>query len=184
MGINSLVFNFSSEKRFKEAFLTYYPRLCLYAFRILRNQGEAEDIVQNVFISFWDNQVTVQDIEAIKPFLYRSVYNACMNHIRHQDYVDRQMEHFEEEGVESNAYLVRTIENEIMDEIFRVIDTLPTECSKIFRMSYVEGMDIQKVADRLGISVNTVKTQRMRARKLLKERLKNLFPLFMLLFSA
>ena len=170
------IFNFSLEKRFKEAFLAYYPRLCLYAFRILRNQGEAEDIVQNVFISFWDNQVTVQDTEAIKSFLYRSVYNACMNYIRHQDYVGRQMEYFEEEGVESNAYLVRTIENEIMDEIFRVIDTLPTECSKIFRMSYV--------ADRLGISVNTVKTQRMRARKLLKERLKNLFPLFMMLFSA
>lgn len=69
-----------------------------------------------------------------------------------------------------------------MEEIFQTIERLPNECRKVFKLSYIEGMEICKVAETLHISENTVKTQRLRARKFLKENLKDLFSLIALIY--
>ena len=92
------------------------------------------------------------------------------------------MKDFEQEVYEENSYLLQRIESEIMDEIFRAIDQLPEECRKVFKLSYIDGMEVCKVAETLHISENTVKTQRLRARKFLKENLKDLFPVAAFIF--
>lgn len=175
------IYLFTTDERSKQLFTTFYPALCLFANRILNNFDEAEDIVQNVFITLLHKKVKINKATSTKSYLYSSVHNACINHLKQQAYITEKMKNFEQESYEENSYLLGRIENEIMEEIFRTIDRLPEECKKVFKLSYIDGMEVCKVAQTLQISENTVKTQRMRARKFLKENLKDLFPILVLI---
>ncbi len=72
-------------------------------------------------------------------------------------------------------FLAEQMEAEILWELFSKIEELPSECRKVFRMSYIDDMTNQEIADKLGISVNTVKSQKARAKNILKSSLKDLF---------
>ena len=63
-----------------------------------------------------------------------------------------------------------------------MIEELPTECKRIFKMSYIEFLDIKTICERLNVAETTVKTQRQRAKKFLRERLKHLYPVLAFLF--
>lgn len=173
---------FSTDECSKQLFTTFYPSLCLFANRLLNNFDEAEDIVQNVFITLLHKKVKIDQITSLKAYLYSSVHNACINHIKRQAYISEKMKNFEQEVYEENSYLLHRIESEVMEEIFQTIERLPEECRRVFKLSYIDGMEVCKVAETLHISENTVKTQRLRARKFLKENLKDLFPMLAFIF--
>ena len=80
-------------------------------------------------------------------------------------------------------YLNERIENEILWEIFEAVEQLPEECKKVFKLSYIEKLDIAQVARLLNISEHTVKSQRARGKKLLQEYLKDLFSIASIIFS-
>ena len=80
------------------------------------------------------------------------------------------------------SYLTDQIETEVLTELFQAIEKLPAECGKVFKLSYLEGLPIEDVAQKLEISVYTVKSQRARARKLLQENLKDLYPVLAYIF--
>lgn len=62
------------------------------------------------------------------------------------------------------------VETDVFEEIFAAIDELPTECQRIFKMSYIEMLDIKTICEQLDVAESTVKTQRQRAKKYLRER--------------
>lgn len=173
---------FSTNENSKQLFYSFYPGLCLFANRLLKDFDEAEDIVQNVFTTLLHKKVELNKATSIKSYLYSSVYNACINHLKHQAYIFEKMKGFEQETYEEKNYLLNRIESEVIEEILRTIELLPEECRKVFKLSYIEGLEVCRVAEKLHISENTVKTQRLRARKFLKENLKDLFPLVALFF--
>ncbi len=68
-----------------------------------------------------------------------------------------------------------------MQEIFGAIEDLPKKSKRVFRYSYLYGMSNNEIAEALGISINTVKTHKLKAKQQLKERLKNVFNIVVLL---
>lgn len=168
-------------REYEKIFHAYYSQLCLFANRMLDDFAGAEDIVQEVFVSLFSKRVLNNAIE-LKSYLYSSVYNACMNHLKRQKYIEGRMQSFPVEELTEENYLLNRIESEVMEEIFRTIELLPEECKKVFKLSYIEGLEVNKVAALLNISENTVKTQRQRARRFLQERLKDVFFILFLLF--
>lgn len=93
--------------------------------------------------------------------------------------IQREMELQE---YQENEYFLHQVEAEMFEEIFAAIEKLPTECRRIFKMSYIDHLDIQEITEQLNISKATVKTQRQRAKKFLRERLQNLYPILAILF--
>ena len=93
--------------------------------------------------------------------------------------IQREMERQE---YQENEYFLRQVESEMFEEIFAAIEKLPTECRRIFKMSYIDHLDIQEITRQLNISQATVKTQRQRAKKFLRERLQDLYPILAILF--
>ena len=170
------------DKEYEAIFKAYYSHLCLFANRILQDFAEAEDVVQEVFVRFWDKREGPNKAVSVKAYLYSAVYNSCMNLLKHKKHVAQQMEDYRVEESTEDNYLCKRMESEVLEEIFRTIELLPEECKKVFKLSYVEEMEISQVASLLHISETTVKTQRARAKKFLKERLKNVFPVVLLLF--
>ena len=59
------------QDRFQEFFYAYYDQLCDYAFTILRDTDEAEDLVQSFFLKLWENREQLNITQAVKSDLYR-----------------------------------------------------------------------------------------------------------------
>lgn len=74
------------------------------------------------------------------------------------------------------------VETDVFEEIFVAIDELPPECQRIFKMSYIEMLDIKTICEQLGVAESTVKTQRQRAKKYLRDRLQHLYPVLVFMF--
>lgn len=167
-----------SERAFESIFKKYYHSLCFYASRFISDDEIIKDTVQDVFVACWNKKLDFPNNYALKAYLYSSVYHSCLDVIKlrkirkgHHDIIKNQ------NSVQQPDFLVSRIETEALEELFRAVENLPAQCRNIFRLSYIEGRSIEETAAELNISPNTVKTQRARAKKLLKERLKNLYSL-------
>ncbi len=163
-------------------FQQYYHSLCFFAGKYLNDIAEVKDTVQDVFVNLCEKKIVFKDSRAIKSYLYKSVYNSCMNKLRidtlHSN-VEKKIADETEELSHSN-YLNDRIETEVLLEIFEAVESLPQECRKIFKLSYISGYDIESVARELNISEHTVRSQRTRAKKILRASLKDIFLLSVL----
>lgn len=161
---------------FEELFKDNFKALCYFAFQFLKNMAEAEDVVQDTFIKFWDQRENFNNEPAIRSFLYITVRNACLNIKRHKQVI---LNHAEiqpaDSHIEQTDFLNNIIKAEVLGHVYHAVDTLPDGCKRVFELSYFEELKNPQIAELLEVTVNTVKTQKYRAIKLLHEKLKPLF---------
>ena len=84
---------------------------------------------------------------------------------------------------DENNFFVNVVRAEVYQEIMEAIQELPTECGRVFKLAYVDGFSNEEIATQLSISVNTVKVQKNKAKILLREKLKGLYPVMLLLLG-
>ncbi|SRR5574344_894204 len=154
----------------------YYAALCSYVARLLAPlQGEVEDLVQEVFLAIYENEHQFIDGRELTNYLYKACYNRCLSYLRdhrlHTDILASLAEGQSEEQDDESIYAL-TIREEMIRQLYLYINELPTEQHRIM-MLRIEGHDWNEIAETLGISINTVKTQKMRAYKFLREHLKD-----------
>lgn len=152
----------------KSVFYIYYQNLVMYAYSICGDMHAAEDLVQEFFINFWANKKYKDIHTSLENYLFLSIRNATLNSLRKEKYKIKKLEefkYFKEHSVDSN-----------MDEsdydyskIYKAIHRLPHARRKIFMMCCFDNMKYQEVADKLNISINTVKVQMGRAFKFIRE---------------
>jgi len=158
---------------FELLFRKYYIRLCGFANKFLNNHNEAEDIVQEVFTTLWENRELIDSNNSLKAYIFRITQNLSINKLRRKVVESRYTEvyklvyidHKESSGFES------LLGKELEENINLAIDRLPPGCSKVFRMSRVEGLKYDEIATALNISVKTVETQMSKALRMLRIQL-------------
>ncbi len=153
-------------------FKMYYAPLCLFAERMLHDRPAAEDVVGDTFIKLWNRHADFENLMNIKAFLYITTRNACLNllkQMQRESLSRKQLAYLT--GDQEGFVLNEIVRSEILQEINREIENLPSQCRKIFKMSYLDGKKNQDIADQLEISVHTVKNQKARAIQLLKVKL-------------
>ncbi len=154
-----------------ELFRRYYQALVMFAMKYV-DKPEAEDIVQELFVSLWEKKENFLSYPSFCVFLYNSVRNTCLNRIKHQK-VEEKFIHYSlsnEKDTEELDY--EMMEEDLYRQLFQAVDELPVCCRKIFLM-HLEGMKNEDIADCLKLSVQTVKTQKKRAMRYLRGRLGN-----------
>lgn len=157
---------------FKQVFDSCYEGLCRYAFSILRDADEAEDVVQSMFVKLWERRQELDIRHALKSYLFRAVYNQCMNHLDHKSVKSKYQSYSLRN--ETDVQLPEVFQHELDDKIKRAIDALPNQCRVIFIMSRYEEMKYSEIADKLNLSVNTIQNQVCKALKILREELKEI----------
>lgn len=169
---------------FEHLFRKYYRSLCEYGRSILSDGEIAEDVVQEVFICFWDHR-NVLDIQvSVKSYLYTAVRYRALNVLEKQ-LIQRKHNPALAEYVEFLATSEYSEEEqEEINRIRAVMADLPKQCLKIFLMSALEGKKYQEIADELGVSLNTVKTHISRAYRLIREKISSDMRLVLLIFSS
>lgn len=154
---------------FKQLFMDMYPRLVRYAVSLLGDGNDARDLVANVFEKAW-NQYDTLDRERRKSWLYASVRNACLNHLKHQHVEQTNVQALEE----ATRYDMTTDYQEheqLLQQAERIANELKEPTCTILRLCYFERLTYQQAANQLGISPNTVKKHISKALAILRERI-------------
>ncbi|WP_423129773.1 RNA polymerase sigma factor [Gaoshiqia sp. Z1-71] len=159
-----------NKKVFEALFREYYPFLTRFAEGFVFNRQLAEDIVQNLFIYFWENARHLQLDSSIKSYFYQSVKNRCLNHLRDLQVYDRHKLLYIEASLNSEDPSSWE-EIDISGQIHEAIESLPPQMKELFLMKYTQGTKTKDIAAAKGISENTVKTQLKRAKDKLREKL-------------
>lgn len=174
-----------NEKAFETVFKRYYKALHSYAFTIVKEEDLAEDIVQQVFFRIWQNAGNLRIQSSIAAYLYRSVNNESLNHLKHQKLVvAHQKETAQHMKEERDSAAGKILHKELEENIREALITLPEHCRTVFQLSRFENLKYQEIADRLGISIKTVENQMGKALKMLRIQLIDLLPFLIILIIS
>jgi len=163
----------------EEYFQTYFEGLHRYAFTILKDNDDAKDAVQAVFMKLWELRDQIDQSKSLKAYLYRAVYNYCLNVKRHHQIEARyQAEQPAEVSGEQDTLVSEETTKRIMDEIA----ALAPQCRLIFTKSRFEHKKYAEIATELGLSVKTIEVQMGKALRILRTRLSEILVLLLILF--
>jgi RNA polymerase sigma-70 factor (ECF subfamily) len=165
---------------FEELHKRYYVFLCLVAEHIVRNPCDAEEIVSDVFVKLWNIREKIEITTSIKAYLVKAVHNTSLNYLDRDKINNNLTDRLSDSDIKILAWdsdypLGQLYEKEIISILDQGISALPESCREIFMLSRDKDMKYSDIACKLGISVNTIKTQMKialaRLRQILKEYL-------------
>ena len=166
----------------EKIFTSWYSSLCFFAFRLIQEEEAAKDIVQDVFVRMMEKKMSFESELHLKNFMYPSIKNNCLNYLRRQSAEKNYLDNLQEEDFMEDTEC-RMVETELFEMLQKALDKLPRECRKVFELCYFQEMDNETAAQTLGVSVETVKAQKRRGKQILREKLKDFYPLIALLFG-
>lgn len=156
---------------FEQVFKEHYKNLHAYACSILKDEDEAEEMVQNVFYKLWEKKEKIGELQSVPAYLYRSVHNECMNYVKHEKvkmaYEAHAVHHGTVASRETDTATAKELEHRIAD----ALADLPEQCRTIFQLSRFEELKYREIADKMGLSVKTVENQMGKALKILRTKL-------------
>ncbi|TCD01850.1 RNA polymerase sigma-70 factor [Pedobacter psychroterrae] len=166
-------------------FKSHYKALHAYASVMLRDEDTAEEIVQSMFLKFWEKRSLMNVQTSIKAYLYKCVHNDSLNYLKHQtikikyqDYAVHSMnDHYEPASSKVELTELETRLQEALKE-------LPEQCRTIFQMSRFEELKYREIADQLGLSVKTIENQMGKALRILRIKLADFITVIALMVST
>lgn len=158
-------------KQFEVLYKTYQPGLVNFAFFYLKNEQEAIDLVQELFISIWEKKDSSPITDNPKSYLMTSVKNRCFNKLTRNKNNSNSIELLGDILIsqEDTSSAIETKQTE--EQILKSIDKLPEKCKEIFVLSRFEQMSYKEIAATLNISAKTVENQIGNALKFLRKEL-------------
>lgn len=169
----ALLFQQGEEISFTFFFRQLYPSLTLYCFKITGDKDASEEIASTAFIKIWEKHEKFSDADSIKAYLYRIVRNDALKYLRKEKQqlaANKEVIYLYGNQSEKDCF-TSLATAEITRELLNAINSLPEECSKVFRLMYIEGKSIKETAESLQVSASTVKTQKKRGLEALRKRI-------------
>ena len=154
--------NRKNEKAWKSLYEHYYAALCTYVNRILKSDKKFD---------------SVQDLTR---YLYRACYNNALVFVRNNQIHDTILNSIgAESDFTADDVYAQTVREEVTRQLYVYIEALPSEQKKVILMS-IEGYSWDEIAEKLGVSVNTVKTHKSRGFRSLRSKFQDSVCLFLI----
>jgi RNA polymerase sigma-70 factor (ECF subfamily) len=157
---------------FSQLFSDYYVNLCRFAFTYLKDREASEEIVQEMFISLWENRNKLNINTSVRAFLYTSVKNKALNYLRDEKTRKGHENGFSIEQSQKVDKLIDFCEREELQHLITdAVNDLPEQCQIIFKMSREQNLTYNEIAQQLDVSPKTVENQMGIALKKLRNKL-------------
>lgn len=160
------------EFAYAEIFKRYNSLLYTFAFKRIRDEDEAKDIVQDVFLKLWQNRESLVLHTSLSSYLYRAVLNQLLNRLKHitlhQDHIESFQIFMNDKSLQTD-YRIR--EKDMQALIQLEVAALPPRMREVFTLRSQEGLSNREIAEQLGLSEQTIETHMKRALKVLRSRL-------------
>lgn len=158
---------------FEVIFHEYSPKLYFFSLSYLHIEAEAEEVVQNVFVSLWEHRCALDETRSLKSYLYKATVNHIYNYFRHEAIRRKHLEHVLRQGLAGDNSSEKKLDmDELTTSLESLVERLPQMQRKIFKMSRWEGLSHGDIAQQLGLSVRSVENHIYRSLKFFKENLK------------
>lgn len=168
-----------NELAFAHFYDKYWDALFISAYKVLKDEEVCKDIVQEVFLTIWEKS-NLGKVQNIKAYLHQTVKFKTLMVLRKDKISEKHLKTMQE-------LLVNTTEEqldfkELNENIERSIEALPEKCRNVFRLSRMEHLTNQEIADKLGISIRTVETHISNALKHIRTNLDSTVALVAFIF--
>lgn len=164
----------------------YSPVLCKYAESFVADSFLARDVVQEVFVKLWQYNGTFDDIPSLKAFLFTVTKNGCLNMLRSRERLNSK--HYD--AARFNQFEVQPVYDQIVKleyiaQINQIVQQMPQKMQEVFLLSFEEGLSIAQIAEKLNVTVKTVRNQKYRSLIMLRKQLGSTgIPLLILLYKV
>lgn len=177
----------NSHNKFESIYVSHYSRMKLFAQEYVIREEDAENIVHDVFLDLWEQNLSLLTHTNIFAYLFTMLKNRCIDFLRHKTIVRNTAQKLQDDhakALQMKCQSLETLDEGLFSEpdiekiIQNAIDSLPDRCREIFVLNKIEGKKQKVIAQELNISINTVESQMAIAYKKLKEILKDYTPLY------
>ena len=149
--------NAKNERCWEQLYTSCYAAMCVYVESIVKDMDCSKDIVQDLLVNLWHSDIQFASGRELMGYLYKSLYNNSLLYIRNK-------------RKRAKDFMLDTVQEEIVRLLHLHIGDLPRVRRQIMKLS-ISGFSGKEIADKLGISVNTVKVQKNKSIKYLRDRL-------------
>jgi RNA polymerase sigma-70 factor (family 1) len=160
---------------FTEIYERYWDKLLVYAMRVIRQQPDAEDIVQELFVSIWRRRQALEIGHALSTYLYNSVRYLAFRYMEknstYSGYLQRLAAWMDGEDSNVSGIEAEIFGRELEGQIDQLVRELPEKMQQVFILSRRHHLSYKEIADRLSISEETVRKQVYKSLQILRSRL-------------
>jgi RNA polymerase sigma-70 factor (ECF subfamily) len=147
----------------------HQPSLLSFATYLVGSREDGLEIVNDVFIALWQNRKSFKEIKSIKSYLFSSVKNRSINHIRKKKLeVTNLWPENEQSTFRADAAIE---EKEHQNRLDNLMNELPPKCRQIFAMSRIDELRYAEIAELLDLSIKTVESQMGKALKIIRKKM-------------
>lgn len=159
-------------KAYHYLFRHYFIVLKTVANYYIKSDQVAEDLVQEVFISLYNDNHEFASLNEVKNYLFIALRNKCFNYIRKQKVRDRYYKDSLSSHDEIEDFWEKVLKEDVYSLLFQAIQKLPPQCRQVMLLS-LEGMKLSEIAEKLQLSLDTVKEYKGSGKKKLQDLLRN-----------
>ncbi len=158
-----------TQDTFKSTVFILKNEMYRFAKRFVMSSDEAEDVVQDLMIRFWQKKDELEQFGNLKSYALKAVRNECLNRLKHHDvktgFADMQLRRSELYSMEVNN---------LKEHIIGFINRLPEKQKMVIHLKDVEEYEVSEIAEMLEMEENAVRVNLMRARQKVKEQISQL----------
>lgn len=153
------------EEKFSAFYKENYSKIRKYAYRLLKSECDAEDVAQEVFLKFWEQQeLWLNNEKKRDAYLLVITRNIALNVLKHQRIKQEYQEYFLQEAAscklaDNENFWTVIYCREMLQNVYIVLETVPKKRRNIFELSRFNGKSHKEIAGKLNISVHTVERQ-------------------------
>ncbi|WP_316814683.1 RNA polymerase sigma-70 factor [Pedobacter nyackensis] len=162
-----------NETAFTEIYNRYWRIMYSHVYKMLLDEEEAKDVIQELFSSLWIKSKNIPDNLNLPGYLYTAARNRVLNLIRNNKYQNAYLTSLAKYVDEACTVTLDELnERDLAAAIEREIQSLPPRMKQVFELSRKENLSYKEIAARLGTSDETVKKQIHKSMKMIKMNLK------------
>lgn len=177
-------FKDGDNRSFTSYFEQYGKSLLFFAYNIVSNEDIAEEVVQDAYIKLWNTRTRIENNSHLKSFLYKTVRNACIDHLRSSKIRtwNETVELDDNMTLSDNDMLAHMIHAETLRLVYQEVKKLSPTQQRVFHMTYIDGLSTEEICLQLDMTPNAVFIARSKALNTLQRIFKNKAWLYYLSF--
>ena len=153
---------------FDDLYLKYFKLLCTSAYFFLKNENDAKDVVQNLFVDIWEKKLFNNFHNDVKGYLFLAIKNRCLNRLKSQSVQERRTDRVVSVETATIQEQGQQVQPDEEAELWQVLNSMKGQKLTAVKMVYLEGKKYKEAANAMGISVNSLKTHLKSALKMLR----------------
>ena len=153
----------------KEIFNRYHIRMFRSAAGVLRDEDQAKDLVQDVFVDLWNRRHS-SDIRILSHYLFRAIKFQVLKHLRNGKIQDHHLKLAQKVQFANQTEDMLNFQ-QLEIQLQKAIESLPSRCREVFFLSRYQSLSHKEISAQLNISPKTVEAQISKALSILRSKL-------------